>query len=40
VKNQDLWAKQTSFLAPCPYYPWAILAMWLHVGTPHKIQEK
>jgi hypothetical protein len=22
------------------FTPWAILATWLHVGTPHKIEEK
>jgi hypothetical protein len=31
-KSKILWAKQTSFLAPCPFNPWAVL-------TTRKIQE-
>jgi hypothetical protein len=23
-----------------PFSPWAVLATWLHVGAPQKIQEK
>jgi hypothetical protein len=23
-----------------PFNPWAVLATWLHVGAPQKIQEK
>ena len=39
-KTKILWAKKTSFFAPLPFSPWAILATWLHVGVPYKIQEK
>jgi hypothetical protein len=40
VKNQDFMGKTNFFLSPLPFSPWAVLATWLHVGAPHKIQEK
>jgi hypothetical protein len=32
--------KTNFFLSTMPFSPWAILATWLHVGAPQKIQEK
>jgi hypothetical protein len=39
VKNQDFMGKTNFFLSTPPFSPWAVLATWLHVGAPHKIQE-
>jgi hypothetical protein len=40
VKNQDSMGKTNFFFSTLPFRPWAVLATWLHVGAPHKIQEK
>jgi hypothetical protein len=49
VKNQDSMGKTNFFLSTVktnfflstvPFSPWAVLATWLHVGAPQKIQEK
>jgi hypothetical protein len=40
VKNQDSMGKTNFFLSTLPFSPWAILATWLHVGAPQKIQDK
>jgi hypothetical protein len=40
VKNQDFMGKTNFFLNTLPFSPWAVLATWLYVGTPQKIQEK
>jgi hypothetical protein len=40
VKNQDSMGKTIFFLSTLPFSPWAILATWLYVGAPQKIQEK
>jgi hypothetical protein len=40
VKNQDSMGKTNFFFSTLPFSPWAVLATWLHVGAPHKIQEK
>jgi hypothetical protein len=40
VKNQDFMDKTNYFLNTLPFSPWAVSATWLHVGAPHKIQEK
>jgi hypothetical protein len=40
VKNQDFMGKTNFFLSTLPFSPWAILATWLHVGAPQKMQEK
>jgi hypothetical protein len=40
VKNQDSMDKTNFFLSTLPFSPWAILATWLHIGAPQKIQEK
>jgi hypothetical protein len=40
VKNQDAMGKAKFFLSTLPFSPWVVLAIWLHVGTPQKIQEK
>jgi hypothetical protein len=32
--------KTNFFLSTLSFNPWAILAIWLHVGAPQKIQEK
>jgi hypothetical protein len=40
VNNQDFMSKTNYFLSTLPFSPWAVLATWLHVGAPHKIQEK
>jgi hypothetical protein len=39
VKNQDFMGKRNFFLSTMPFSPWAVLATWLHVGAPQKIQE-
>jgi hypothetical protein len=40
MKNQDSKGKTNFFLTTMPFSLWAVLATWLHVGTPQKIQEK
>jgi hypothetical protein len=40
VKIQDSMGKTNNILSTLPFSPWAVLATWLHVGAPHKIQEK
>jgi hypothetical protein len=40
VKNLDFMGKTNFFLCTLPFSPWAVLATWLHVGVPQKIQEK
>jgi hypothetical protein len=40
VKNQDSMDKTKFFFSTLPFSPWEILATWLHVGAPQKIQEK
>jgi hypothetical protein len=40
VKNQDFMGKTNYFLSTLPFSPWAVLATWLYVGAPQKIQEK
>jgi hypothetical protein len=32
--------KTNYFLSTMPFSPWAVLAAWLHVRAPQKIQEK
>jgi hypothetical protein len=32
--------KTNFFFGPLPFSPWAILATWLHLGAPQKLQEK
>ena len=32
--------KTKFFLITMPFSPWAVLATWLHIGAPQKIQEK
>jgi hypothetical protein len=32
--------KTRLFLDTLPFGPWAILAIWLHLGVPQKLQEK
>jgi hypothetical protein len=39
VKNQDFMGKTNLFLSTLPFSPWVVLATWLHVGAPQKIQE-
>jgi hypothetical protein len=39
-KNKDSMGKTNFFLSTLPFNPWAVLATWLHVGAPQKIQEK
>jgi hypothetical protein len=40
VKNQDSMGKTNFFLNTLPFSPWEVLATWLHVRAPQKIQEK
>jgi hypothetical protein len=40
VKNQDSMDKTNFFFSTLPFSPWAVLATWLYVGAPQKIQEK
>jgi hypothetical protein len=35
-KLEILWTKQACFFGTMPFNPWAVLATWLHVGTPKK----
>jgi hypothetical protein len=39
MKNQDSNGKRNFFHSTMPFSPWAVLATWLHVGVPQKIQE-
>jgi hypothetical protein len=38
-KNQDSMGKTNFFLSTLAFSPWAVLATWLHVEAPQKIQE-
>jgi hypothetical protein len=40
VKTQDSMGKTNFFLSTLRFSLWAVLATWLHVGAPQKIQEK
>jgi hypothetical protein len=40
VKNQDSMGKTNFFPSTLPFSLWAVLATWLPVGAPQKIQEK
>jgi hypothetical protein len=40
VKNHEFMDKTNYFWSTLPFSPWAFSATWLHVGAPHKIQEK
>jgi hypothetical protein len=39
MKNQDSMGKTNFFLSTLPLSAWAILATWLHLEDPQKIQE-
>jgi hypothetical protein len=39
VENQDSMGKTNFFLSTLPFSPWVVLATWLHVGAPQKIQK-
>jgi hypothetical protein len=34
------YGQNKKILSTLPINPWAVLATWLHVGPPQKIQEK
>jgi hypothetical protein len=40
VKNHYFMGKTNFFLSILSFSPWAVLATWVHVGAPQKIQEK
>jgi hypothetical protein len=40
VKKQGSMGKTDFFLNTLSFSTWAVLATWLHVGAPQKIQEK
>jgi hypothetical protein len=40
MKNEDSMGKTNFFLSTMPFSLWTVLATWLHIGTPQKIQEK
>jgi hypothetical protein len=40
MKTQDFMDKTKKILSTLPFSPWAVLATWLHVGAPQKIQEQ
>jgi hypothetical protein len=40
VKNQDSMGKTNFLFSYLPFSPWVVLATWLHVGVPQKIQIK
>jgi hypothetical protein len=40
VKNQASMDKTNFFFSTLSFSPWAVLATWLHVRAPRKIQEK
>jgi hypothetical protein len=39
VKKQDYMGKKNFSFSTMPFSPCVVLATWLHVGAPHKIQE-
>jgi hypothetical protein len=39
-ENQDFMGKTKYFPSTLPFNPWVVLATWLHVRAPQKIQEK
>jgi hypothetical protein len=39
VRNQEFMGKTKKNLSTLPFSPWVVLATWLHVGAPQKIQE-
>jgi hypothetical protein len=40
IKIEDFMDKTNLFFSTLPSSLWAILAMWLYLGIPQKIQEK
>jgi hypothetical protein len=40
VENQDFMGKTNYFFRTLPFRPWAVSAIWLHIGAPQKIKEK
>jgi hypothetical protein len=40
MKIQDPIGKTIFFFGTMPFSPWAVLATWLHIGAPQKLQEK
>ena len=40
IKIEDFMDKRNLFFSTLPSSLWAILAMWLYLGIPQKIQEK
>jgi hypothetical protein len=39
-EKSRFYGKTNFFLSTLPFSPWVVLATWLHVGAPHKIQGK
>jgi hypothetical protein len=39
VKIQDSTSKRNLFFGTLIFSSWAILATWLYLGAPHKLQE-
>jgi hypothetical protein len=39
-KIKDSMGKTNFFFGALPFTLWVVLAMWLHIGAPKKIQEK
>jgi hypothetical protein len=39
-KSEKSEKSNKKILSTLPFNPWAVLATWLHVGAPQKIQEK
>jgi hypothetical protein len=40
IKIQDFMNKTIFFLGTLPFSSWVVLATWLHLETPQKLQEK
>jgi hypothetical protein len=39
-KSKILWIKKYFSFGTLPFSPWVVLATWLHLGAPQKLQEK
>jgi hypothetical protein len=40
MKKQDSMGKTNFFFSTLPFSLWAVLATWLHIGAPQKMQGK
>jgi hypothetical protein len=40
MKKQDSMDKTNFFFSTLSFNPWAVLATWLYIGAPQKMEEK